>query len=414
MKRDNLLRDAILEARQVKAAAIANAKAALEESFKPHFASVLTAKLRNEIEDHTSGDGYGSEDGGETDVKAVMEQKPLKSSEIGGSDNKEPAKAAKSSSDIKNPEQEVKKMEEMKDGVVAPGDGHEKVLDQLKEFDEEGSGEDVVDLDDEGGDDAFGGEDSFGGDDEFGADDAEGSFGGGQDIDLEALIRELEADIMGDQGASAPSFGQKITREDKSAAASKDSVKQTVDLEPHLAPEGEKENLKLSENDEEVDEDINIEEMIREMDVQDQGRNPQHYAKVEELQAENVELKRNLKEHRDVVRFLKDRINEINMLNAKLLFTNKLFKSFNLNSGQKMHIVETFDRASTIREVKLVFTTLMETLGNKGKNASTKTITEGFASKAVGSTKPKSEQKVLTEDSDVVRARFQKLAGIIS
>ena len=75
-----------------------------------------------------------------------------------------------------------------------------------------------------------------------------------------------------------------------------------------------------------------------------------------------------------------------NILNAKLLFSNKLFRSHNLTEGQKMRVIETFDRAANVREVKLVFSTLAESLS---AGATRKTsITESIASKATKSTKP--------------------------
>lgn len=435
MPQDNLLREAIAEAKQVRSAAIANAQIALEEAFKPHLASMLTAKLRNEMEDHTKGDAHGTEDGGETDVKAVAEEVNPSSSDIGSGDNKEPSKGGRSSSNVPNPGQEIEAMgkgdakkepvKEVKDGVIAPGDGHEEVLDQLKEDDEFD-----LDVDNDGEEDmgdmgagaaglAAAGDD-MGAGDEFGGEEQ-----GGDALDLDALIRELEADILGmDPGAeevpeavpavaAAPSAG--LATEDVSATAAKDSVDQSLEFGKggDKAPAGAPQHVKLSETD--MDEEISLDELLREVDAElGDATDPNHYAKVESLQAENVELKRSLKEHRDVVRFLKDRITEINMLNAKLLFTNKLFKQFNLNPGQKMHVVETFDRATTLREVKLIYTTLAEAYtGKAGKVGSTaKQITEGLASKTTGSTKPKSEQKVLTEDTEVLKARFQKLAGI--
>lgn len=445
-KEDNLLRDAIAEARQVKAAAIANAKIALEEAFAPHLAGMLSRKLTNEMEDHTSGDGYGKEDGGETDKKAVVEKINLSSSEIGTSDNKEASKGGRSSSDVPNPGQELDTMGKGKQGIdhkiggtdPAPragtedsSDAHVEKLHEDDEFNLDQDNDQDVDLDGGNGNgDEFGGApDAFGGEDEFGGDQ-----GGEDTLDLEAIIRELEADLLGagvdggdemggDEMGGAPEGDSQMgaehevfATEDLSQAAGKDSVDQTIEMEPHLAPEGESETLKLSE---EVDEDIDLDEILREMDadgVMDgmhAGTDPNLRAKVESLQSECSNLKRSIKEHRTVVRFLKDRINEINMLNAKLLFTNKLFKGYNLNSGQKMHIVETFDRATTLREVKLIYTTLAEAYSGKSSPGAKKatSLTEGLASKAIGSTKPKS---AILENTDTVKDRFKKLAGINS
>ena len=123
-------------------------------------------------------------------------------------------------------------------------------------------------------------------------------------------------------------------------------------------------------------------------------------------------LKAENKEYKEAVHFLKDKLHEVNILNAKLLFTNKLFKSFNLNNDQKLKVVETFDRTQSTREIKLVYSTLCEQFGDNGSITRKKSITES-ASSAIGSTKPsKGSRKVITEESQVAN-RFKKLAGII-
>ena len=94
------------------------------------------------------------------------------------------------------------------------------------------------------------------------------------------------------------------------------------------------------------------------------------------------------------------------------MFTNKLFRAHGLTNEQKLKVVETFDRAKNLREVKLVFSTLAESFGSR--TASTpKRIKEskGSASRVVASTKPKSK-KVIEEGFDM-KARFQKLANIL-
>ena len=101
---------------------------------------------------------------------------------------------------------------------------------------------------------------------------------------------------------------------------------------------------------------------------------------------------------------MKDSLNEVNMLNAKLLFTNKLFKAHTLNETQKVKVIDTFDRARTIREVKLVYATLSESFSSR------KTLVkESVASKPVASTKPK--QTILSEGEQIAN-RFKKLAGL--
>jgi len=121
-------------------------------------------------------------------------------------------------------------------------------------------------------------------------------------------------------------------------------------------------------------------------------------------------LKSELDEHRNVVKYLRSKLNEVNLLNAKLLFTNKLFRAFGLTNDQKMKVVENFDRAHNLREVKLVYSTLAESFGTKTTKKEIKE-SKGTASKAVASTKSK-KQEVIAEGSEL-RDRFKKLAGII-
>ena len=98
-------------------------------------------------------------------------------------------------------------------------------------------------------------------------------------------------------------------------------------------------------------------------------------------------------------------------MNAKLLFTNKLFKEYVLTNELKLKIVETFDRAQTTREIKLIYTTLAENY--KNGNVSKKSKIRESASSRFGSTKPtKASRKVITEESQVAN-RFKKLAGLI-
>jgi hypothetical protein len=104
-------------------------------------------------------------------------------------------------------------------------------------------------------------------------------------------------------------------------------------------------------------------------------------------------------------------------LNAKLLYTNKLFKEFIMNNEQKMRIVELFDLAKNVREVKLTYANITESLNFGGKDmkkkattsASVQSITEGLSSGVVASTKPK---EIISEGK--FASRMKQLAGIRS
>ena len=134
---------------------------------------------------------------------------------------------------------------------------------------------------------------------------------------------------------------------------------------------------------------------------------------------ENSALKKQLNEAEEVIKYVKVQLNEVNLLNAKLLYTNKLFKEFIMNNSQKMRIVEMFDLAKNVREVKLTYANFAESLNFSGSdikkktkiNSNVQSITEGLASGAVGSTKP-SREIISESKANQMISKFQRLAGI--
>jgi len=191
-----------------------------------------------------------------------------------------------------------------------------------------------------------------------------------EDLDLESIIRELEGEM------------EEPTMEEEEEADA------TVTVEPSEPVEEE--------------EDVNIEEIIRALREEDDDDDDDDDAPVTE--GEDSE---ELKEAYKVIRFMKSKLNEVNLLNAKLLFSNKLFRNYALNESQKMKVIENFDRAATIREVKLVYSTLCESFGSVVKK---KQIKESYASKPAGkSTAPKKE--ILSEGFELA-ARWKKLANL--
>ncbi len=157
--------------------------------------------------------------------------------------------------------------------------------------------------------------------------------------------------------------------------------------------------------------DLNLEEILAMLEAEEAGQ-PESETMASEVQA----LQEELAEYRKAVDILRGKLHEVNLLNAKLLYTNKIFRKEGLTNEQKVTIVENFDRATTIREVKMVYAVLAESLipQKSVKVAGTKKIVaEGFASKATPSTAPKTEApEVIAENS--VAKRLQQLAGIIS
>ena len=159
--------------------------------------------------------------------------------------------------------------------------------------------------------------------------------------------------------------------------------------------------VEMEDKDEEDKEegDLDLDEVLRALTEED---------KEEEDAEENEKLKAEIKEHRKVIHFMRSKLNEVNLLNAKLLFSNKLFRAFGLNNNQKLKVVENFDRTTNLREVKLVYATLAESF--KKPSRISESVKKGSSSKPTRSTKPVKE--VLSEGAEL-KARFKKLANIL-
>jgi len=225
--------------------------------------------------------------------------------------------------------------------------------------------------------------------------DTEEEFESSEEVDLDEIIRELEG--MGDDEEIEEELDSSDIGQSPNKAPSKEAM-DSAEFDDIDLFEMEDDEDEMSEGDEMADdEEIDLDEVIKSLREEEEEEAPvEDHSKEEELE-----------EAYNVIRFLKDKINEVNLLNAKLLYSNKLFKSYDLNENQKMKVIENFDRAVSLREVKLVFSTLAESFRMPAK----KMVKESFASKPVASTKPKAET-VLTEGNELA-ARFKKLAGLI-
>jgi uncharacterized small protein (DUF1192 family) len=173
------------------------------------------------------------------------------------------------------------------------------------------------------------------------------------------------------------------------------------------------------------EEELDLEEILRELEgdethsdeapTEEAPSDDELMEKVHQLMAEIDRLKNERVQYEYAVNELRSRLNEVNLLNSKLLYTNKMFRKEGLTNEQKVRIVESFDRATTVREVKLVYTAIVENLSVAAKSLSNrapgrKVVAEGLASKATRTTAPK-QQEVIVENT--VAHRLKELAGII-
>jgi len=360
---DKLLQEAIADAKAVRETALANAKIALEEAFTPHLKSMLSKKLHAEMEgddEEQADEGYHSED----EEEKVDEE--MDSSEIGASDNKEPAPAA-SEADAQGPEEE---------GAPAEAGMEDE---NAEETDQPMGENQEMGMEDENAEEAP--EQPMGEQEEAGMEDED-------DDDLAEVLRQLE---------------QEMGMEDEDES----SELEEEDMEDGMEDEDEDMAAAPAEQEEpgmEDEEEIDLDEIIKALTEEDDEEEVN-----EEEGMEDEDESSELEEYKQTVQYLRDKLSEVNLLNAKLLYTNKLFRSRNVSEAQKMKVIEQFDRAANVREVKLVYSTFAESIKRKSVNESAKRVSQ--ASKPVASTQPK-QKPIIGEQVDF-QTRMKKLANII-
>jgi hypothetical protein len=414
MANSKLLKEAIADAKAVKETALANAKLALEEAFTPRLQSILSQKMRAEAEEmdaeqeptneELSSTGIGSKtDAGYAETPGANPTLDA-DTDLSVGVKKDSGKPEQAGTDYKK----VADINEEEENPFASEEGDKDAeIAELKARLAELEGEMGADSEEENpmgaeGEDpmaAMGGDDSEMGDDEFGGEESE------DDMDLESIIRELERQLGEEEGEEAPA------EEDPMADPMANPMAENL-ADGSEAGTDKGETPKVVVTNEEAEDDkkddvIDLEEILREME-DDMKKDKE---KVDE--AEEEDSKEELKEAYKTIKSLQKTINEVNLLNAKLLFANKLFRAHNMTNEQKVKVIETLDRTKSVREVKLVYSTLAENFRYSSSNKSTKkSISEGIASKAVKSTKPAQAKAVIAESTQI-SDRFKKLAGII-
>ena len=337
---NKLLKDAIADAKAVRETALANAKFALEEAFAPKIQSMLSHKIKEEMEDEDM-----EEVPAEDSADEKMESRMRRNSGIYEEDDIFGDESGDGSTEIAGEDPEA---------LAEEGDEEEMPAEEMP-AEEEG------DISDE---------------------------------DLEELIRELEGE---DEEAPAEDEEESLEEgeDEEYEEAPKTEARRKKNKMKMMEEEGDEEA-----SDEGDDEEVDLEEIIRalrEEDEEGEGEDTERAEKAEE----------ELEEAYKVIRFLRGKLNEINLLNAKLLYVNKLIKKEGLTESQKVKIIETFDRAKNVREAKLIYTTLAESVAKRAvaKAPATKTkMVEGFASKSQKpTTKILSENKIYNRFTELVK-----------
>lgn len=349
---NDLLREAIADAKSVREVAMANAKLALEEAFTPRLQSMIASKLAEESDEMEDDEFGGSMEEGEGEEEYSFD---------------EPVEEGEGEEEMEVPAEEPTEEPAAEPAAEVPAE--EPTEEPAEEAPvEEGEWEE----------------------DEM-------------DAELQEILRQLEEEL------DSSDIGTGDNKK-PSSAASDDNTKDPG--KNHLF-EDDEEDMAQPDEVSMGDEEVDIQEILRSLREEDEDGSEEEEAPVEEP-VEEPAASEDLEEAYAVIKFLKDKINEVNLLNSKLLFSNKLFRKYSLNENQKITVIENFDRAGSVREVKLVFATLAESFRSQSGKPTIKkrSLKEGFggASKAITSTRP--SKKILNE-SDESANRFKKLAGII-
>lgn len=414
-----MLKEAIADAKAVKDTAIANAKAALEEAFAPQLKEMLSLKLQEmeieEMEEMEDKDMYEMED------KDTMEE----NDDINEIDLEELL------AELNEEEEDTLNEAEEEDMDVSDEEGEDEGepldLEDMTDEDLKSMIEDVIkDMVEAGeieaGHEGEEGEEEAEGEEEIGIEDEE-------EVDLAELLREIEEMDeekepmyeseeeleelfgMGKKGGRnyKTIIAQLLADNDdvvKSLAAETDPAKKKAMADPLLRKAFAEFGKLQKENPAEKVID-NMNEFKRELF----GDSRSLLQKLAAGSSGTVSIAREgveeeLDEAYSTIETLKDELNEINLLNAKLLYTNKIFKAKNLNESQKVKVLSSFDKAKNVGEVKMVFETL-----NEGIKVSKTPIKEHLGSASKSTITP-SVKKPIVESNEAF-TRMQKLAGII-
>ena len=414
----NLLEEAIADAKSVKEAAIANAKAALEEAFAPYLAEKFAAKLAEMEDDEDVKEAY------EVDEEMELEEKMSNPIQRKGDDEKKDGKFSKES----KPEEETEMMAKK---LKKEGDMDEMDLEELlRELEEEEMLQENArtDAEEEGYLDGMKDEKE---DEEDKDEDEELDLEDMSEDELEKLVKDVIEDMV---RAGEIEAGENFEEEETEDIEVSDSEEETIDENARTDAEEEgyldgmhDEKYDLTK-EETMDEGIKdkLKKFVDTLTDPEKALIPDDFFKFADKmnllpagtvtkgmeksgagKTSSIGETEEMAEMQQELNELRATLNEVKLLNAKLLYTNKIFRGKNLTENQKVKVLQAFDKASTVKETKLVFETLSTEL--KEKKAPVNESIRGLASKPTGAAPTK--QPILESNDQVIR--WQKLAGII-
>ena len=393
-----MLKEAIADAKAVKETAIANAKAALEEAFTPQLKSMLSMKLQEmESDEDDLEETYISEKKDE-DLEEMYDEK----------DTMEEVDLEELLAELEEEETGLYEAEETEEEEIS--DEEETEEDEAEPIDlEDMTDEDLKSMIEDVIADMIKSGELEGGNTEEESEEVEDEEVEEEDVDLAELLREIEE--MENDEEKVNEVDSELTDPD---------FKKMKAIEDQLM-----ESSTTSLNEEPVSIIAVIAGMVALFSASFGVRKAQEYAKKraetdpkwkqwydtavktgKDISDTGMGGSGDLEEAYSTIETLKSELNEINLLNAKLLYTNKIFKSKTLNENQKVKVLSSFDKAKNVGEVKMVFETL-----NEGIKVSKNTINENLGRASKGTMAPNVKKPIV--ESNEAFLRMQKLAGII-
>jgi len=368
MSNKDLFKEAIADAKAVREAALANAKAALEEALAPKLQSMLAAKLqemdnedldeaedKEELEEKSLGQGTYRTD----DVQHVGARERHAALEEGDEELEEDFDLSEILAELSK-EDELDEAKKDKEDLDEAEEGEEEESEEEESEEEESEEEEAEEADKI------------------------------TDLTVDELKDIIKDIISAEMGSGeAPEMGDMSA--DMGNMGGEDEVAVNVDAEA---------------GDEEIEEDFDLEELLAELDALDEADDDDDiYEAKKKDDKKKKEDKDEMKEAIETINALRNELNETNLLNAKLLYVNKIFKAKNLNESQKLKVIAQFDKATTTKEAKAIFESMNGAIEKSKKSTIKESL--GFASKAAG-VAPK---KQIVEVNETV-SRWQMLAGI--
>jgi len=428
-----MYRQAILDAKAVRASAIANAKASLQEAFEPKIQEMLRLKLSEELEEELEEEvEEGINDpreplSGYQDT-SVAENEEIEESELDeilaeleslSEETEEEGKMEERKKKMEEAEEMEEGYEEMEEGYeeMEEGEDLEEDYEEMEEAEEEAEEEDGEDDGEEGEGEVEGDEEptddtkvveltlgdlkaaladlmpQMGGE----PDGDEGHMSGEEptDLSLDEILAGLQEDnesieeAKGDESKSnfqdlGHGYGKQKTYTKSVPKAKPGQMGKTTPKAPKIGHGYGGSN-------------------ISEPFVKSSSTPKGFGGKDHTPYSTDVQTKKSgaLAEANKTIKALTSQLNEINLLNAKLLYMNRIFKSKSLNESQKVKVVTAFDKAASVKEVKNVYEILKESIST-AKAPLKESF--GFASKPMGVAPKKG-----IVDTDPTAARWQQL-----